>query len=81
VNIQSKLEIAFHLIEEFHPITVLHKNLPSFVTFRYRNYTVRPIKMEDIGDFLIEGEIFNKYTSTPFTFKIRVVNTPPMFSS
>lgn len=45
VNIMNKIELRLHLIEEFHPITIVHKDLPSFVTFRDRNYTVRPIKI------------------------------------
>ncbi len=42
VGIDNKMIISLPIIEEFHPITTIHENLPRFVTFNDKNYTIFP---------------------------------------
>lgn len=42
VGIDNKMIVSLPIIEEFHPITIINENLPPFVSFNDRNYTVFP---------------------------------------
>ena len=73
--------VSLPVIQEFHPISVINNNVPEFATLKYLNYTVYPKSKIHIGDFLVQGIIFNKYTFRTFKFRIRVINNPPRFVS
>ncbi len=80
VEIGKKIEVKLPLIEEFGPMKVVHnQDLPSFIKFRYPSYQINPVVKENIGTFLINGIVYNKYNSTQFLLKIRVINNPPRF--
>jgi predicted nucleic acid-binding Zn-ribbon protein len=35
------------------------------------------VQPSHIGVFTIKGDLYNEYTSTPFSFKVNVTNQPP----
>jgi hypothetical protein len=51
--------------------------LPRFVHFDYPVYSFHPKEPSDIGIFTINGELWNDYTKTPFSFKVNVTNQAP----
>jgi hypothetical protein len=56
IKINSVLLFDLPIIEEFTPITVTHyKPLPSFISFNYPKYIMRPSKKSDINNFEITG--------------------------
>jgi hypothetical protein len=81
MGVGSKMIISLPVIPEFHPISVINNNVPEFAKLKYLNYSVNPKSVTHIGDFLVQGTVFNKHTFRNFRFRIRVINNPPRFMS
>ena len=62
VVISNELTIKLPVIEEFLPLDIINANMPSFATFKQPfSYTIYPKTKQDIGDFVIQGSLINKY--------------------
>ncbi len=64
--IEGEANFVLPVLEEFLPLTVKHQNLPSFVTFVYPFYSIKPRKTKDIGSFSIQATISNRYLSKKY---------------
>jgi hypothetical protein len=51
--------------------------LPSFVTFKFPDYSFLPVSLLDLGISVIEGQLWNPFTVTNFKIKLNVTNHPP----
>jgi hypothetical protein len=52
----------------------LHPDNPRFLKFYYPEFIFHPVQPSHIGVFTIKGDLYNEYTSTPFSFKVNVTN-------
>lgn len=64
--------------EELNEIFVSHSILPDFITFKDGVYKMKPFKAAHVGLFTVKGELSDTALSTPFSFKIEVINKPPI---
>ena len=80
MNTESTYDLS--IIDEFTPIkATFSPPLPNFVRFIYPTFYFSPLKKADEGDFIIQGTVANKYASRTFSFKVKVTNKPPYFTS
>jgi hypothetical protein len=63
-------------VENTNYAVLLAEN-PRFVEFQYPDFFFHPVRPNHIGVFTIKGELYNDYTSTPFSFKVNVTNQAP----
>jgi hypothetical protein len=57
---------------------VTHRaKLPSFVTFKFPEYSFMPFGFLDLGTSVIKGQLWNPFTVTNFKIEFNVTNFPP----
>ena len=60
---------------------VIHRLLPNFVTFKFPDYTLMPSTKSDVGNSMIQGQLFSTEKIVSFQIKVSVINKPPTLSS
>ena len=60
---------------------VIHKLLPNFASFKFPDYTLMPSTKSDVGNSLIQGQLFSTEKIVSFQIKVSVINEPPTLSS
>ena len=77
-NTPSKFTIPFIQGNPDEKVTHTDK-LPSFVTFKFPEYSFLPVNLLDMGPSVIEGQLWNPFTVKNFKIAINVTNDPPYF--
>jgi hypothetical protein len=54
-------------------------SLPSFVTFKFPEYTFLPFSLLDLGISVVEGQLWNPFSVINFKIKLNVTNDAPFF--
>jgi len=68
--------------DENNPITVINKNIPSFVKFRSENnsYLIAPVNpANSLGIFNVKGYLTDTRLTADFNFRIEIFNNPQKF--
>jgi hypothetical protein len=88
-KINSKIEIiastsslySLSFIEGTPDEYVTHRLLPNFVTFKFPYYKLMPSTKSDVGNSIIQGQLFSTEKIVSFQIKVTVINKPPTLSS
>jgi hypothetical protein len=85
-KISLNLDLITHTTSKF-TIPFIHGNpdefvthnsrLPSFMTFKFPEYSFYPENFLDIGNFVLKGQLWNPFTVTNFKLSVNVTNFPP----
>ena len=60
---------------------VTHQLLPIFVSFKFPFYKLMPSTKSDVGNSIIQGQLFTTEKIVSFQIKVIVINKPPTLSS
>ena len=60
---------------------VTHTLLPKFATFKFPDYKLMPSTKSDVGNFIIEGQLFSSEKIVSFQIKVAVINQAPYLSN
>jgi hypothetical protein len=60
---------------------VIHRLLPNFATFKFPDYTLMPSTKSDVGNSMIQGQLFSTEKIVSFQIKVSVINEPPTLSN
>ena len=88
-KVNSKIEImastsslySLPFIEGKPDEYVTHQLLPNFVTFKFPHYKLMPSAKSEVGNSIIQGQLFSTEKIISFQIKVTVINKAPTLSS